>query len=349
MYKLVRNILFWFDAENVHYFSMYFLKLFCSFSFIKKTIEKKFTPTGQRLERNFFGLIFPNPVGLAAGFDKNAIYLSELSILGFGFVEIGTVTPLPQDGNPKPRLFRLPKDKAIINRMGFNNDGVVVVAERLYKFINSETYLKQRKRIIIGGNIGKNKITPNEEAWKDYEICFNLLHNVVDYFVVNVSSPNTPGLRDLQQKDSLKKILLHLQSLNKTKENQKPLLLKISPDLTPNELDDIIDLAIEINLDGLVAANTTINRNNLLSSKNKIDKAGSGGLSGKPLAKESTSITKYIFEKTKGKIPVISSGGIFTAKDAEEKFEAGAALVQIWAGFIYEGPAIVKNICKSFT
>jgi dihydroorotate dehydrogenase len=243
----------------------------------------------------------------------------------------------------------LPKDKAIINRMGFNNDGVVIVAERLYKFIKSEAFLNERKKIIIGGNIGKNKDTPNEHAWRDYETCFNLLHNVVDYFVVNVSSPNTPGLRDLQQKDPLKKILLHLQSLNKTKENQKPLLLKISPDLLPNELDDIIELALEIKLDGLVATNTTIKRNNLISTKNKIIKAGAGGLSGKPLANESTHITNYIFEKTKGKIPVISSGGIFTAKDAEEKFKAGAVLVQIWTGFIYEGPAIVKNICKSFT
>jgi dihydroorotate dehydrogenase len=349
MYKLLRNILFWFDAEKVHYFSMHLLKFFCSFSFAKKIIEKKFTPSGQGLERNFFGLRFLNPVGLAAGFDKNANYLRELSILGFGFVEIGTVTPLPQDGNPKPRLFRLPKDKAIINRMGFNNDGVVIVAERLYKFINSEGFLNERKKIIIGGNIGKNKDTPNEHAWKDYETCFNLLHNVVDYFVVNVSSPNTPGLRDLQQKDPLKKILLHLQSLNKTKENQKPLLLKISPDLLPNELDDIIELALEIKLDGLVATNTTIKRNNLISTKNKIIKAGAGGLSGKPLSNESTNITNYIFEKTKGEIPVISSGGIFTAKDAEEKFKAGACLVQIWTGFIYEGPAIVKNICKSFT
>jgi len=349
MYKLGRNILFWFDAEKVHYFSMHLLNFFCSFSLVKIFIAKKITPVGKSLERNIFGLRFSNPVGLAAGFDKNANYLHELSILGFGFVEIGTVTPLPQDGNPKPRLFRLPKDKAIINRMGFNNDGVVVVAERLYKFINSNAFLNERKKIIIGGNIGKNKNTPNEHAWKDYETCFNLLHNVVDYFVVNVSSPNTPGLRDLQQKDSLKKILSNLQSLNKTKEIQMPLLLKISPDLLPNELDDVIDLAIEIQLDGLVATNTTLKRNNLISTKKEVEKAGAGGLSGKPLANESTHITNYIFEKTKGKIPIISSGGIFTAKDAEEKFKAGASLVQVWTGFIYEGPAIVKNICNSFT
>jgi dihydroorotate dehydrogenase len=351
MYKLMRKILFWFDAEKVHYFSMHLLKFFCSFSFLKKVIEKRFTPVGKNLERNFFKLSFSNPVGLAAGFDKNANYLHELSTLGFGFVEVGTVTPLPQAGNPKPRLFRLPKDKAIINRMGFNNDGVVAVVERLKKFKieKSQSIATQINKLIIGGNIGKNKITPNEDAWKDYEICFNALHDVVDYFVVNVSSPNTPGLRDLQQKDSLRKILSNLQSLNKTKKLQRPLLLKISPDLATTELDDIINLAIEINLDGLVAANTTIKRDHLISTKNKIDKAGSGGLSGKPLANESTHITNYIFEKTKGKIPIISSGGIFTAKDAEEKFKAGASFVQVWTGFIYEGPAIVKNICKSFT
>ena len=350
MYKLLRNILFWFDAEEVHYFSMAILKFSCKFSFIKKMLRKKFTPAGEYLERNLFGLTFSNPVGLAAGFDKNATYLNELSILGLGFVEIGTVTPLPQDGNPKPRLFRLPKDKAIVNRMGFNNDGAIAVAERLHKFKIAETQSNTNQKInklIIGGNIGKNKNTPNEDAWKDYENCFTVLYDYVDYFVVNVSSPNTPGLRDLQQKDSLKKILTHLQNLNNTKEIKRPLLLKISPDLLPNELDDIIDLAIEIKLDGLVAANTIISRNNLISTQNKISKAGDGGLSGKPLAKESTRITKYIFEKTKGKIPVISSGGIFTGLDASEKFNAGAVLVQVWTGFIYEGPAIVKKICKS--
>lgn len=313
-------------------------------------LQKKFTPTGEGLERIFFGLAFSNPVGMAAGFDKNAKYLRELSTLGFGFVEIGTVTPLPQDGNPKPRLFRLPKDKAIINRMGFNNDGAAVVAERLHKFKNVETQSNTGQKInklIIGGNIGKNKKTPNEDAWKDYEACFTVLHDFVDYFVVNVSSPNTPGLRDLQQKDALKKILLHLQNVNNTKEIQRPLLLKISPDLLPNELDDIIDLAMEIKLDGLVAANTTISRTNLISTENEISKAGAGGLSGRPLTNESTQITNYIFEKTNGKIPVISSGGIFTGRDAEEKFIAGASLVQVWTGFIYEGPAIVKKICKS--
>ena len=347
MYKLLRNILFWFDAEKVHYFSMNLLKFCCKFSFLKYLLKKIFKPTGSLL-CNFFGLTFSNPVGLAAGFDKNAKYLDELKILGFGFVEIGTVTPLPQHGNPKPRLFRLPKDKAIVNRMGFNNDGATIIAERLKRF--GETNLPSTQagsKLIIGGNIGKNKSTPNEDAWKDYETCFNILHDYVDYFVVNVSSPNTPGLRELQQKDSLKKILTNLQQLNNAKKNKRPLLLKISPDLLPNELDDIIDLAMEINLDGLVATNTTLSRSNLISSENEITRAGAGGLSGKPLTDESTRITNYIFEKTSGTIPLVSSGGIFTGDDAKEKFKAGAILIQVWTGFIYEGPSIVKKICAS--
>jgi dihydroorotate dehydrogenase len=348
MYKLLRNILFWFDAEKVHYFSMNLLKFFCKFSFIKNFLKNPGNPTGESLSRNFFGLTFQNPVGLAAGFDKNAKYLHELSVLGFGFVEIGTVTPLPQDGNPKPRLFRLPKDKAIVNRMGFNNDGATIITERLKRFRETNLSAGQAGiKLIIGGNIGKNKSTPNEDAWKDYETCFTILQDYIDYFVVNVSSPNTPGLRELQQKDSLKKILKNLQELNNTRKIKKPLLLKISPDLLPNELDDIIDLAMEIKLDGLVAANTTLGRNNLISSKNEISKAGAGGLSGRPLTNESTRITNYIFEKTNGTIAVISSGGIFTANDAKEKFKAGASLIQVWTGFIYEGPSIVKNICKS--
>lgn len=340
MYHLLRNILFWFDAEDVHYFSMNMLSFFCRFSFIKNYLKKKFTPKNPNLSRDVFGITFSNPVGLAAGFDKNAKYLNELETLGFGFVEIGTVTPLPQDGNPKSRLFRLPKDKALINRMGFNNEGAKSAAERVrsYKLKNKNSGL------IIGGNIGKNKITPNEDAWKDYEICFNELHDVVDYFVVNVSSPNTPGLRDLQQKDSLKKILTSLQAINKTKNIQKPLLLKISPDLNQNDLDDIIDLAMEIKLDGLVAANTTISRNNLATPENEIKKIGAGGLSGKPLREETSRITNYIYQRTNGSLPIISSGGIFSGNDAKEKLENGASLIQVWTGFIYEGPGIVKKI-----
>ncbi|MEO8720178.1 MAG: quinone-dependent dihydroorotate dehydrogenase [Ginsengibacter sp.] len=338
MYSLLRNILFWFDAEKVHYFSMNVLSFFFKFSFIRKYVKKRLTPGDANLSKNVFGITFSNPVGLAAGFDKNAKYLDELETLGFGFIEIGTVTPLPQHGNIKPRLFRLPKDKALINRMGFNNDGVKAAAERIRK------YRLKNETLIIGGNIGKNKLTPNENAWKDYEICFNELHDVVDYFVVNVSSPNTPGLRDLQQKDALKKILTHLQQINKTKENQKPLLLKISPDLNQNDLDDIIDLAMEIKLDGLVAANTTISRNNLITSKKTVEQIAAGGLSGKPLREGSTRITNHIFERTKGVIPIISSGGIFSAEDAKNRFENGASLIQVWTGFIYEGPMIVKRI-----
>jgi dihydroorotate dehydrogenase len=231
--------------------------------------------------------------------------------------------------------------------MGFNNDGAIIIAERLKNFrqSNRENLSAKEARLIIGGNIGKNKVTPNEDAWKDYEICFNALHEHVDYFVVNVSSPNTPGLRDLQRKDSLRTILTHLQQLNNTKKISRPLLLKISPDLLPDELDDIIDLAMEIKLDGLVAANTTLSRKNLISGKNKINEAG--GLSGKPLANESTRITNYILKKTNGTIPVISSGGIFTGNDALEKFKNGASLIQVWTGFIYEGPSIVKKICNS--
>lgn len=343
MYPLLRNILFWFDAEEVHYFSMNMLAFFCRFSFIKRFLKRKYKPADKNLSRNVFGLTFSNPVGLAAGFDKNARYLNELETLGFGFVEIGTVTPLPQEGNPRPRLFRLPKDKLLINRMGFNNEGVKAAAERIRKYKRKNQDGKN-DRLIIGGNIGKNKITSNENAWKDYELCFNELHDTVDYFVVNVSSPNTPGLRDLQQKDSLRKILTHLQQINKTKNTPRPLLLKISPDLSGNQLDDIIDLALEIQLDGFVAANTTISRDNLMTPKNKVAKMGAGGVSGRPLGTECNRITSYIHRRTNGNIPVISSGGIFTALTAKEKFDRGASLVQVWTGFIYEGPGIVKNI-----
>jgi dihydroorotate dehydrogenase len=336
MYQLLRNILFWFDAEKVHYFSMNFLAFICRISFIKKILKRQFAPSVNPVQ--CIGLTFSNGIGLAAGFDKNARYLNELETLGFGFVEIGTVTPKPQHGNPKPRLFRLPKDKALINRMGFNNDGVQAVAIRLRK------YKKQRNgNLVIGGNIGKNKITPNDLAWQDYEICFNELHDTVDYFVVNVSSPNTPGLRDLQQKDALGKILRHLQEINKSKSIQRPLLLKISPDLALEELDDIIDLAVEIKLDGLVAANTTINRENLQTTTKDLENIGAGGLSGKPLRAESNKLTAYIHQRAPH-LPVISSGGIFTRADAEERWQSGAALLQVWSGFIYEGPAIMKNL-----
>lgn len=363
MYQLIRSVFFLFDAEKVHYFAMNALRLFCSVGFIKKILAANFQSNSKSLAFESWGLEFKNRVGLAAGFDKNAKYLRELEVLGFGFVEIGTVTPKPQDGNDKPRLFRLPKDKAIINRMGFNNDGVKVVAERLkewkekYEIRNTKyensSLTTHHSRLIIGGNIGKNKVTPNEDAWKDYEICFNELFDYVDYFVVNVSSPNTPGLRELQEKDSLRKILSHLQTLRterlKLKTDsvvEKPILLKIAPDLTQSQLDDVIDLAKEIQLDGLVASNTTISREGLTTDAATVTAIGAGGLSGLPVKQRSTEIVQYITQKTNSEIPVIASGGIFTAADANEKLQAGAVLVQVWTGFIYEGPAIAKKICN---
>lgn len=354
MYQLIRSILFLFDAEKVHHFSMKSLKALCSIGVVKKIIAAQFKADCKILAVHAFGLSFSNPVGLAAGFDKNAKYLRELETLGFGAVEIGTVTPLPQDGNETPRLFRLPKDKALINRMGFNNDGVEAVVERLKKWasvgqapmVDGSKFSPQNLKLIIGGNIGKNKVTPNENAWKDYEICFLKLHGLVDYFVVNVSSPNTPGLRELQEKESLRKILTHLQKLNGQQSFQKPILLKIAPDLTTSQIDDVIDLALEIKLDGLVACNTTINRASLKTTERELEAIGNGGLSGKPAEKRATEIVEYIHQKTNGSIPIIASGGIFTAADAKAKIAAGAVLVQVWTGFIYEGPSIVKTICK---
>ena len=361
MYKTLRNILFLFPPEWVHYFSMNCMKLLCNIGF-KSVFTKIYTPKGNN-QYEILNIQFPNRVGLGAGFDKNAKYLRELECLGFGFIEVGTVTPLPQAGNDKARLFRLPKDKALINRMGFNNDGVKVVAKRLKEWKESGVWSQQTgvsspkpesgsllmtkdSRLIIGGNIGKNKMTPNEDAWKDYEICFRELHPYVDYFVVNVSSPNTPGLRELQEKEPLRKILSHLQTINATQTNPKPILLKIAPDLTQEQIDDVIDLALEIKLDGLIATNTTISREGI-SQESRVSSQEQGGLSGLPLKRRSTEIVKYICDKTKGKIPVIASGGIFTGEDAKEKINAGASLVQVWTGFIYEGPGIVKRIVNS--
>ena len=348
MYKVLRSILFCFDPEWVHYFSMNGLKFLCSVPGVKKILASSFKPQGDK-HYKFLNLQFPNRVGLGAGFDKNAKYLNELEALGFGFVEIGTVTPLPQAGNDKPRLFRLPKDKALINRMGFNNDGVAAIAKRLasWKLEAEKGATNTEQRLIIGGNIGKNKITANGDAWKDYETCFTVLHDYVDYFVVNVSSPNTPGLRALQEKDALHKILTNLQSQNSKFKIQKPILLKIAPDLTTEQIDDVIDLALEIKLDGLVATNTTINRDQLLTPNSQLTTIGGGGLSGLPVKKRSTEIVEYIYRKTNGQIPIIASGGIFTGADAKEKLDAGASLVQVWTGFIYEGPGIVKQICKA--
>lgn len=327
------------------------LRLFCRLGG-KKILRSLFVPK-ENVASEVLGLRFPNKVGLGAGFDKNARYLRELECLGFGAVEIGTVTPLPQPGNEKPRLFRLPKDNALINRMGFNNEGVEVVRDRLRELkIESGKLKSEMDRMIIGGNIGKNKVTPNEEAWKDYAICYRELYPFVDYFVVNVSSPNTPGLRELQEKDSLHKILTTLQEMRKElalANGHKPLLLKIAPDLTQEQIDDVIELANEIKLDGLVATNTTISRVGLLTATNKVNAIGAGGLSGLPVRQRSTEVVKYIAEKTKGQLPLIASGGIFTGKDAQEKLDAGASLVQVWTGFIYEGPAIVKKIVRAIS
>ena len=339
MYTILRTILFFFDPEWVHHFSMNWLKRICSIGFLRNMMKKRFTPKDNPV--NFLGLTFKNPVGLGAGFDKNALYLRELEVLGFGHVEIGTVTPRPQPGNEKPRLFRLKKDKGLINRMGFNNDGAEAIASNLQNFKSQIP----NSTIVIGGNIGKQKTTPNEDAYLDYDICFRKLYDYVDYFVVNVSSPNTPGLRELQEKESLRKILTHLQEIREGYAVKKPLLLKIAPDLTTEQLDDVIDLAIQINLDGLVVANTTLDRT-MLSDAGKIisSEAGDGGLSGIPVRQKSTEMIVYIQGKTQGKIPIIGVGGVFTGADAREKMDAGAGLVQGWTGFVYEGPAIAAKI-----
>jgi dihydroorotate dehydrogenase len=312
---------------------------------LKKQVKARFRFEDPKLSKEYFGLHFRNPIGLGAGFDKNAKYLAGLDLLGFGFVEIGTVTPKPQPGNDKPRLFRLPKDKALINRMGFNNDGVEAIAARLKNW-RSTAGANSANRMMIGGNIGKNKSTPNEDAWKDYETCFVSLHPYVDFFVVNVSSPNTPGLRALQDKDSLKKILTNLQGINRSFPQPKPILLKIAPDLSEEQINDVIDLITSIQLDGIVATNTTISRENLVTTGKKVDEMGSGGLSGKPLEKISDKIIETIHNRSEGKIAIIGSGGVFTAEDAKNKLAAGASLVEVWTGFIYEGPFIVKKIIQ---
>lgn len=338
MYNLVKKVLFNYDPEEVHYKVMNWLQKAYNLGLGKKYLESNYCLSHPSLERKVFGLTFKNPVGLAAGFDKDAKYIDELACLGFGFIEIGTLTPRPQDGNEKPRLFRLPVDEAIINRMGFNNEGADAAVERL----------KQRKsNVIVGGNIGKNKITPNEEAYNDYAYCFKTLYPYVDYFVVNVSSPNTPNLRELQEKEPLKQLLMQLQNLNLQYPTPKPLLLKIAPDLSDSQLDDVIDIVQSAQLSGIVATNTTISRDKLHVSNQVITETGPGGLSGKPLRERSTEIVRYISQKTNGQLPIIAVGGIFTADDALEKLNAGASLVQVYTGFIYQGPAIAKNICKA--
>ncbi len=336
MYRLLRSLLFRTDPEKAHYWAMAQLARLCKIPAARKVLKKRMLQTGNGLERTLWGLHFPNPVGLAAGFDKDARWTDELAALGFGFIEIGTVTPRPQPGNPKPRLFRLKEDGGLINRMGFNNGGASAAAGRLRH--------RQDRSVIIGGNIGKNKDTPNEDATADYEQAFRDLYGEVDYFVVNVSSPNTPGLRALQDKEPLLALLQRLKTVNEEGEKPKPLLLKIAPDLTDEQLDDIIDIVKTLPLDGLVATNTTIDRSGLKTSG--VDSIGAGGLSGKPLRARSTEVIRYLAERLGKDIPIIAAGGIFTAADAAEKLRAGAALVQVYTGFIYEGPTIARDICS---
>ncbi len=335
MYPFIRTILFAQDSEKVHYRVMNLLSFAYSVPFVGRLLKSLYAIHDPSLSRTLWGITFPNPVGLAAGFDKDARFVDPLACLGFGFVEIGTVTPQPQAGNPKPRLFRLVPDRALINRMGFNNRGAAGAATRLEA---------RRERIIVGGNIGKNKDTPNEKAGDDYEACLRTLSDAVDYFVVNVSSPNTPGLRELQDSASLSRLLSRLQAVNKTLAD-KPILLKIAPDLSNAQIDDIITVVRDTGIAGIVATNTTLDRSNLTTSAGELAHIGNGGLSGLPLQKRSTEIIRYIHEHAPN-IPLIASGGIFTPSDAIEKIQAGAALVQVYSGFIYEGPSIVKDICR---
>lgn len=333
MYKsIIRPLFFKFDPEKIHYFTFDLLNFLFRIPGVAAIMKKKYDLQDSRLEREVFGLKFKNPVGLAAGFDKNAKLYKELDQLGFGFIEIGTVTPKSQPGNDKKRLFRLKEDEAIINRMGFNNEGVEAAVLRL----------KSNKNVLIGGNIGKNKTTPNEKAVDDYLICFYALFDYVDYFVVNVSSPNTPNLRELQEKEPLTFLLNQLQKKNLEKKNPKPILLKIAPDLTDAQLLDIIDIIRETGIAGVIATNTTISREGLES----VNKVEMGGLSGRPLRKRSTEVIKFLSEKSNKAFPIIGVGGILSAEDAIEKLEAGASLVQLYTGFIYEGPGLVKEINK---
>lgn len=352
MYKILRFFLFKLDAEVAHHLTLKWVSFLIKIPLVKSILRRLYVIEDKRLERKLFGLTFKNPVGLAAGLDKNAACIDAFAALGFGFIEIGTVTPLPQDGNDKPRLFRIIQDEAIINRMGFNNDGMEVVKSNI---VSSKQFALKQKLLttynlplttIIGGNIGKNKITPNELAVDDYLKCFDTLYDVVDYFVVNVSSPNTPNLRALQEKEPLKELLFKLQNHNKYKPIPKPILLKIAPDLTNEQLDDIIEIVFDTHLAGIVATNTTISRDNLMTEKYNVERIGAGGLSGKPLARKSTEIIQYIAKKSEHKIPIIAVGGIMTATDAIEKLNAGASLVQLYTGFIYKGPSLIKEINK---
>ena len=338
MYKsIVKPLLFKKNPEDAHHFTFDLIKKSFNLPLIKNIIEGIYDYQNPNLEREVFGLKFKNPVGLAAGFDKDAKLIDEMAMLGFGFIEIGTLTPKPQEGNPLPRLFRLPSDHALINRMGFNNGGVDDAIIRL----------KERKSdVLIGGNIGKNKVTDNEKAVYDYLYCFEALFPYVDYFVVNVSSPNTPNLRDLQEKEPLKKLLMAVKKANLNKNSPKPILLKIAPDLTVGQLDDIVEIVLETKMDGVIATNTTIDRSLLTTDAGQVQAIGAGGVSGKVLAKRSTEVIRFLVKQSNNAFPIIGVGGIFSAQDAIDKLEAGASLVQIYTGMIYEGPALVKKINK---
>jgi dihydroorotate dehydrogenase len=339
MYKhLIKPLLFLFDPEKIHHFLFRFFRLLQKLPFCTSIIGLVFKKKNPQCERQLFGLKFPNPVGLAAGFDKNAQVIDMMDAFGFGFVEIGTLTPVEQSGNPKKRIFRLPQDNALINRMGFNNEGVEAAVKRLKK---------RKSNIIVGGNIGKNKVTPNENAVLDYIKSFESLFDYVDYFVVNVSSPNTPNLRALQEKEPLTKLLSELQKVNHKKENPKPILLKIAPDLSNEQLLDIIDIVKNTQIAGVIATNTTLSRKKLTTSKEAVEAIGAGGLSGKPLTQRSTEVIRFLAEKSEKAFPIIGVGGIHNPEDAKEKLAAGADLIQLYTGFIYEGPGLVKRILKS--
>jgi dihydroorotate dehydrogenase len=338
MYRFViRPVLFLIAPEKVHHLVFNALKAFAYIPGFRFLLRLLFVYRHPELERKILGLTFPNPVGLAAGLDKDARLIDELDCFGFGFIEIGTLTPKAQPGNEKPRLFRLTKDQALINRMGFNNEGVQAAAARLKE---------KKSRAIVGGNIGKNKVTPNEQAFNDYVVCFEALYPVVDYFVINVSSPNTPGLRELQEKEPLRKLMNDVINLSKAEIKYKPVLLKIAPDLTPSQLDDIIEILKETKADGVIATNTTISRENLKTEISHIQSIGSGGLSGAPLAQRSTEVIRYLRSKLGAGFPIIGVGGIMTPQDALDKIHAGADLVQIYTGFVYEGPGFISAINK---
>lgn len=339
MYKfLIRPILFLWPPESVHHFSTSFLKIAFSIPGVSTIISKFYKSKSNILEKEILGLKFKSPVGLAAGFDKDASMIDDMSNFGFGFIEIGTITPKAQPGNPKPRLFRLKKDQAIINRMGFNNHGVSQAVERLKK---------RKSKVIVGGNIGKNKVTPNEDAISDYTHCLDELYDYVDYFVVNVSSPNTPNLRELQEKEPLKQLLISVKEKAGTKEVYKPILLKIAPDLNDSQLKDIVEILKETRIDGIIATNTTISRAGLKEPKTRVEEIGAGGLSGHPLTERSTEVIRFLRNEMGPGYPIIGVGGIMSPNDALDKLKAGADLIQLYTGFIYEGPSIVKKINKA--